>query len=291
MVIKLNYKILAVFLAVLLLLPGVAYLAGKQMRASAQKDDRIYLPIILYHEVKTFKNGGNVISPYELESDLKFLKKNGYATITMNDLIRYVYDGRPLPEKPIILSFDDGYLNNYTYALPLLKKYGMCAVLSLIGKNTDDFTEIPDDNLDYSHVTWSQASEMLASGCFEIQNHTYNLHTISSKRYGCAKNTGESEEHYEKALTDDLTLCQKEIIEKLGVTPTTFTYPYGKVSDASLPIIKKLGFKASLSCRYGINIITRDPESLYLLKRVSRYHNSPLQKTLATAMKTLKYSR
>ena len=61
----------------------------------------------------------------------------------MADLIAYVRDGTPLPEKPIILSFDDGYYNNYVYVLPLLQQYSARIVLSLLGRNTDDFTEWP----------------------------------------------------------------------------------------------------------------------------------------------------
>jgi hypothetical protein len=69
--------------------------------------------------------------------------------------------------------------------------------------------------------------------------------------------------------------------------PTAFTYPFGRISDESIPIIKKLGFKASLTCDYGINIITKDPEKLYGLKRIARYHNISLKKTLAEGFKTL----
>jgi hypothetical protein len=52
-------------------------------------------------------------------------------------------------------------------------------------KNTDDFTQIPDNNIDYSHVTWDQLDEMLSCGLVEVQNHTYNLHSITKNRYGC----------------------------------------------------------------------------------------------------------
>ncbi|MDR3644504.1 MAG: polysaccharide deacetylase family protein [Clostridia bacterium] len=291
MVIRLHYKIAAaVLLAALLLCAALAF-GSRHTQAIAPVDERIRLPIIMYHEIRAYNNNRMAISPYEFESDLRYLQRNGYTTITMTDLIHYVYDDMPLPEKPIILTFDDGYLNNYAYAFPLLKKYHMTAVLSVIGKNADDFTRVPDKNLDYSHATWDQLAEMARSGCFEIQNHTYNMHTITYKRYGCAKNAGESEEHYEKALTDDLMRCQQEISDNLGTVPNTFTYPYGNVSSDSLAIIKKLGFLASLSCKYGINLIDRNPDGLYCLMRISRYHDVSLSKTLSDAMKTLKYAK
>lgn len=247
----------------------------------------VTVPIFMYHEVKPFKTRKDVITPYEMESDLKYLKENKYTTITMTQLIDYVDGKGILPEKPIILSFDDGYLNNYVYAYPLLKKYDMKVVISIIGKNTDDFTRIPDDNVDYSHVTWDQINEMIKSGYVEIQNHTYNMHSMNGSRFGCQKNNGETLAHYEQAMTDDIKKLQDEISSNTGTTPNTFAYPYGKVSKESLPILKKLGFKATLTCNYGVNLITRDQEALYGLKRVCRVHGVPIQKALEKAMNTL----
>ena len=94
----------------------------------------------------------------------------------MTQLIDYVYDQKELPQNPIILSFDDGYLTTYEYVVPLLKKYNMKIVLSLIGVDTDNFSKTFDNNLDYAHMTWNQLNEMACSGLVEIQNHTYNLY-------------------------------------------------------------------------------------------------------------------
>lgn len=256
-------------------------------KSAAAKPQGVIVPIMMYHEVRLSNFHKLAISPSELAADLTYLRKEGYTTINMEDLIRYARGKGNLPEKPIVLTFDDGYLNNYAYAYPVLKRYGDKAVLSIIAKNTDDFTRVPDDNMKYAHMTWDQVREMQHAGVFEIQNHTYNLHAMGKKRFGCKKLPGESLETYTNVLTDDLTRCQQEIRDETGVTPTTFTYPYGNVSKESLPIIKKMGFQASLSCVYGINVLPRDPDALFVLKRVSRYHNVSLQKTLAKAMKTI----
>jgi peptidoglycan/xylan/chitin deacetylase (PgdA/CDA1 family) len=244
----------------------------------------------MYHEVKPAKSGKDAITPYEFESDLKYLKENGYTAIDMSELIAYVNDGKELPEKPVIISFDDGYYNNYVYVFPIIKKYNTKIVLSIIGKSTDDFTCDPAKNLDYTHLSWTQINEMLDSGLVEIQNHTYNMHHNTSARFGCAKNYGESSKHYEEALSNDLQKLQDEIRLFTGEVPNTFTYPYGKISDESLPIIEKLGFKASLSCTYGINVIQRKNFSLYGLKRICRVHGTGAKKSIDGAMKTLKYA-
>lgn len=249
------------------------------------------VPIVMYHQVKNDNNGKNVISPYEFESDLNYLKDNHYTAITMNDLIGYVHGEKELPEKPVILSFDDGYLNNYVYVFPLLKKYDMKIVFSIVGKDTDDFTLQPNDDLDYSHVTWEQINEMIASGLVEVQNHSYSLHQITSERYGCRKNLGESLEHYEQVLTEDIGRLQSEMKMNTGFTPTTFAYPYGRVSPESVPIIKKLGFQASLTCDYGVNVIKREPDTLYGLKRICRSHEVSCRELIEEAMKTLKFRK
>jgi peptidoglycan/xylan/chitin deacetylase (PgdA/CDA1 family) len=247
----------------------------------------VCVPILMYHEIKTYKTGKDIILPREFENDLKYLAENGYTAVTMEDLLAYTQNEADLPEKPIVLSFDDGYLSTYIYAFPLLKKYNDKIVLSIIGKNTDDFSRIPDDDLDYSHVTWDQLNEMLDSGCVEVQNHSYNLHKYG-KRVGCAQLPGETCEAYEKLLAGDVGRLQTEIALKTGRVPTTFSYPYGKYGDATDQILRKLGFRSTLTCDYGVNLVTRDPECLFRLKRICRSHNHTAESLLEEAYKTIK---
>lgn len=253
-------------------------------------DKKIYVPIMMYHQIK-FKNlGKDAISPNEFENDLKYLKNNNYHTITMSDLINYVYDDVELPENPIILSFDDGYLTTYRYVYPLLKKYDMKIVLSIVGKSTDDFSRVVDENLDYAHLTWDQLNEMKQSGNVEIQNHTYNLHKINNGRYGCYQKKNENLSDYEAVISEDVGSLQAKIKDVTGYEPNTFTYPYGKYNDNTESIIKKLGFKATLSCTYGVNVITaNNTDALFGLKRICRSHNQSIQKLIKGGMETLKY--
>lgn len=281
-----------VFLIFISIFPFIITASGFSFFKKAdEKETKIIVPILMYHEVKPYKTGKDVITPYEIESDLNYLKSNGYTTITMTDLIDSADGKVKLPENPVILTFDDGYLNNYHYVFPLLKEYNMKIVLSIIGKNTDDFSLRPDNNLDYSHATWDQIKEMVQTGLVEVQNHSYDMHKITCKRYGCQKTITESLEEYETVLTQDIMKMQEETTVKTGNTPNTFTYPYGQVSRESKDILKKLGFKASLTCRYGVNIITGDPDTLYGLRRICRSHGVSAQKALSEAMKTLKYRK
>lgn len=261
---------------------------SSQSDAVGENPENVYLPIIMYHDIKKNSAGKDIINPGEFESDLKYLKENNYTTITMKDVIDYVYDGKALPENPIMITFDDGYLTTYRYGYPLLQKYQMKIVLSIIGKSTDDFTRVGDDHLEYAHLTWPLLDEMLQSGLIEIQNHTYNLHSTRAGRVGCKQKRNESAEEYEAVLSDDVMKLQQEIVEMTGITPTTFTIPYGEYNDNTIDIIKKLGFKAALTCDYGINKLTNDKETLFRLKRICRSHNYPIGELLKDVKKTIR---
>ena len=280
-VFKLNYKItLIVFILAVILTFLLSY------SSFAKSETGIEVPIIMYHSVLKSKCGSYIVHPETLENDLKCIQNNGYTTITMTDLINYVYNDSPLPEKPIIITFDDGYYNNLGYAVPLLHKYNMKAVISIVGQYTDTFSDADEANLNYGYLRWKDINELITDGCIEIQNHTYNLHSIKNGRKGCRKISSESLDKYATLLTNDITKLQNEFKENCnGYTPNTFTYPFGAISKESIPIIKDLGFKASLSCTSGVNHITKDPECLYLLKRNNRISGTSTEKFFSKLLK------
>ena len=251
---------------------ALGVIAAVQADAEAKVEDRIDLPIIMYHGLlkEEKRQGQFIISPNLFEQDLRYLQENGYTTVVIADLIAYVQDGKPLPEKPVMLTFDDGYYNNYLYAFPLLKQYNCKMVLSPIGRDTDEYTQNKDTHANYAHCSWDAVREMMASGLVEFQNHSYNLHSIDSGRKGAKKKAVESLVDYRTLLVEDVMKMQTRMREETGYTPTAFVYPFGAVSSESLPILKELGFQATLICESHINAITRDPECLYGLGRYRR---------------------
>lgn len=259
---------LAAAVLVLLFAGGIGF-AYERLRAP---QDGVPLCILMYHSLleDPARTGKYVVTPDEFERDLIYLKEHGYTTITAAQAAAHVYDGAPLPPKPVMLTFDDGYYNNYLYALPLLKKHGMNAVVSVIGIYSQKFSENPENNAYYSHVTWDMIREMAQSGCVEILNHSYDMHTISGGRRGSGKKRGESAEQYEKAFSADVMRAQNLIVEKTGCVPLFYTYPFGSIGGGSGEILKKLGFLGSLSCTEGVNYITDDPECLFEMKRYLR---------------------
>lgn len=251
----------------------------------------VCVPIIMYHQIKENNLGKDVITPYEFESDLIYLSENNYSTITMTQVIEYVHGNGDLPKNPIMITFDDGYLTTYKYVYPLLKKYDMKIVLSLIGKDTDNFSKVSDNNINYAYMTWTQINEMIDSGNAEIQNHSYNLHSMNNNRVGCAQIDGETLEDYEKIVIDDIGSFQNHITSMTNTTPNTFTYPFGACSENTDFILKKLGFKATLSCKYGVNLISKEPDTLFGLKRICRSHGNNVSKMIQEGLETLKYTQ
>lgn len=254
--------------------------------AAAAPEDSIPLPIIMYHGI-TEGNGAAknkfFVSEKTFEKDLQYLSEHGYTPILMKDLLAFVDTGTPLPEHPIMLTFDDGYYNNYLYAFPLLQKYNAKALFAIIGTVTDDSSELTDNNPNYSYLTWEQVEELASSGLVEIQNHTYNMHKNKDSRQGILMKSGETPELYAQMLHEDIGLLQDKIEEATGERPTTFVYPFGFVKDDAKDILmKELGFRATLTCYEKVNYVTRDPDGLYRLKRILRPPDTPSEEFFRT---------
>ena len=275
-------KLRTVLIVTLIIICVIAVFAslGTIMTSSEAEEQSVKVPVIMYHSVLKNTNNKFTVTPDAIENDLKFLSENGYTTIVTKDLINYVYDDIPLPEKPIILTFDDGHYNNYHYVMPLLEKYDSKAVLSFVGKYTDDYSKNRDLNVNYAYIPWDILKQMSDSGLFEIQSHTYNLHSTDNGRMGCKIKYGEDKEKYKNLLYEDLILLQNKCYENVGITPNAFTFPFGFVCREADEVVKEMGFKASYGCEEGMNFITKDKNSLYRLKRYIRTNSRSVEEIL-----------
>lgn len=241
---------------------------------ATQPEEGVPVPIVMYHSLLPGGSSDYVIDPALFEQDLRYLQEQGYTTVTVADLIAYVREGTPLPEKPVMLTFDDGYYNNYLYAHPLLKQYGMRAVISPIGSVSEFYSDNPteQDHPRYSHVTWAQLTEMVQSGVWEIGHHSYDLHHADKGCRGVAQKKGETDTAYRQRLTDDLTDAARLLQSHVGVTPAAFVYPFGAHTTGTDPVLRDCGFAATLSCVERVSRVTRDPNSLW---RLGRYRRPP----------------
>ncbi len=281
-------QITRVFFAVAVLF-GVAtvctFLRQNAIQTSATDKNKMTLPILMYHQIseKPSRLGKYVISPDEFERDCKLISEMGFETITVNDLIAYTRGESTLPRKPIMLTFDDGYESDYVYAFPILKRYKMCAVSSIVGSYTELYSGDVQKHIDYSHLNWEQVLEMQNSGVFEFQNHSYDLHSYSEKRKGCRKSANETVWQYDKLIREDIRHSQELLLKNLGHEASCFTYPFGSVDDRLRTYIRESGFSASLGVYETINLLTGNPNELYELGRFNRTHDYDIKPILEKA--------
>ena len=247
---------------------GIALLRQDRMQ-TVFSEESVTLPIIMYHSIlkDSARQGKYVVSPEVLASDLDALHERGYETVTVEDLVAYTQSGAPLPKKPVMLTFDDGYYNNYVYACPLLRQRGMRAVVSNIGSHTALLTQNGEEKPNRSHLRAERLRE--TEDVFEVQNHSWNLHEYGERR-GCLRRRGEDESRYADLMREDTEQTQK-LITGMGLpSPVCYTYPFGACSDESESILREMGFLCTLGCEEHRNTITRDPASLYRLGRFNR---------------------
>ncbi len=214
---------------------ALGVIAAVQADAEAKVEDRIDLPIIMYHGLlkEEKRQGQFIISPNLFEQDLRYLQENGYTTVVIADLIAYVQEGKPLPEKPVMLTFDDGYYNNYLYAFPLLKQYNCKMVLSPIGRYTDEYTQNKDTHANYAHCSWDAVrNDGLRPGGIPEPLLQPAFHRQRTE--GGQKKAVESLVDYRTLLVEDVMKMQTRMREETGYTPTAFVYPFGAVSSESL---------------------------------------------------------
>ena len=239
---------------------------------TAAMEEGVRLPVIMYHNIseKSRLWGTYNVSPKVIEEDIKYLLNNGYKTVSCKEVIDYVNGEGELPEKPVMLTVDDGFESFYAYMYPLLKRYGCKAVISPMGECIDAFSANEDHNLDYSYLTWEELKEMSDTDLVEIGNHTYNLHSDKKGRVGCGRKRGESDESYREILEDDIGRMQGEIKQYTGKDCFIFTYPYGKISDGSKEILEDMGFKVIFTCNEKINNLNGSTGKSITLGRFNR---------------------
>ncbi|MBP5432973.1 MAG: polysaccharide deacetylase family protein [Ruminococcus sp.] len=248
------------------------FTAGSVFSKAASKnvEKPVPLPVLMYHSVCDKLPSEYIVTPSQLESDLSWLSSKGFTAVSAEQLIAYTHGSGELPDKPVLITFDDGFYNNLSIALPLLEKYGMCAVISIVGRYTDDYAAADPHADSYSYLTWNDISELTASGRIEIGSHTYDLHSNTGRRQGCAKLSEETDIEYAAILREDIGLLKTELSLNCGIVPAVFAFPFGSLCRESLPVLRDSGIFMTLTCREGMNFITRNPECLYGIFRYNR---------------------
>ncbi|ABA90026.1 outer membrane polysaccharide N-deacetylase [Syntrophotalea carbinolica DSM 2380] len=247
---------------------GIVLLLLMSVAAPALGDDFISL---CFHDVRPDVGRGDDLS---MSTDrfvalLTWLRQHHYQPIGIDDLLRARQGEKPLPEKAVLLTFDDGYRGFYSQVFPLLKAYRYPAVLAVVGSWLD---AAPGETVDYGgklvprekFLSWPQLREMAESGLVEIASHSYNGHggilanpqgnwqpIYTARGYDPETGHYENDATYIARIRADLEKGADLIERKVGVRPRVMVWPFGKYSKPAVGAASKAGMSVALGLGDG----------------------------------------
>ncbi len=205
------------------------------------------IPTLMYHKIGDYPPGSQLaklwVTTEDFRKQLEYLRDHGYTAINFADWRDAEKGVKPLPEKPVLITFDDGYMNNYELAYPLLREFGMKGCIFLVYETMDKHNgwHNPATEPWLKMLTWAQIKEMQDSGLIEFGSHTMRHRNLA-----------------ETPIDDvrwELTESKKRLEDKLGREMIGFAYPYG--SGAYKPEVRaaalEAGYRFDFSIKQGIS--------------------------------------
>ena len=222
------------------------------------------IPVLLYHHINYHKGDMVTITPEVFERQMEYLHRAGYRTLKINELLSYINGEFTLNQNAaVVVTFDDGWLDNYLYAFPVLKRYKINAAIFIVTDRTEKASEnikevpssvpthreskllIAEGNSHRVVLNWEHVKEMLDSGLVEFYSHT-------KRHINCDKLS-------ERELLIELGESKKIIEERLGTPCPYLCWPYGKYNDLALHVAKNFGYKAFFTTKVGVMRTGSDP--------------------------------
>ncbi len=231
------------------------------------------LPILLYHHLTEAPGSGATISVSAFEAQLAALLDAGYTPVGFDDLRAYVNRGIELPEKPVLVCFDDGYESNATLALPILEQYGVKSTIFIIGATVGSSEYKDTGKAMTPHFDFDTAREIEASGLVTIESHGYDIHEVEGLdpdpiRRGILRRDDESEDEYLAFLESDFDRVESIFAGELDKKPTVLSYPYGLHEKLAAVYASRRGYDITLTTDPHVNTLIKGlPQSLYELGR------------------------
>ena len=255
----------AVILAVIAFVIGVLLGMGVSGRFARIEDwadgNRVKLPVLMYHDFD-IESRDYTTSQETFRSHLEMFRREGYTTISFEELIRFEKGEGELPKKPILLISDDGYMGVLEYALPLLEEYDMKMSVAVIGNLIGTHEEGG-----LSYFTLEEEREADGNGRIEVISHTGALHEITDEMHG-AKNLTLTAEEYKARLTADCEIMKNHAGDDHPMMTKVFVYPYGEYSRESEAVLRELGYIATVTTKKGIAKVSQGG-GLSLLPRIT----------------------
>ena len=239
--------------------------------------ESVNVPILMYHHIDDTGGADAVISQAAFRHQMDVLQESGYTPVSFDDLMAYVDGEGTLPERPVCITFDDGYESTYERAFPVLREYRFPATVFVIGCSVGHKEFYKDTAWPITpHFDLEQMAEMVADRLMAVQSHTYDMHQwapfeTDAPRTSILPMEGETEEAYIAALKEDF---QKEAdilaaggVEKIQV----LAYPLGRSCDLAEQTLAELGVRVTLTIdsAHVNTVIQGRPETLLGLGRMN----------------------
>lgn len=225
---------------------------------SSAPKDALPVPILMYHHVGPLPADADAlrrdltVSAEDFETQVAWLSQVGYVTASLADVYQATQGKLSLPPKSIVFTFDDGYADVFTYAIPTLQKYRM----------QGSFAVVPGFLGQTDYATWDMVTQARQLG-MEIVSHTENHFDGSSSKFDA------------KYIQENLEQSLRELESRLGPIPRILVYPYGHYTPAYIESAQQVGFVMALTTHYGRHV---DVHNLMLTPRVRVHGHGTMEK-------------
>ena len=247
------------------------------LQATALPDETVSrdVPVLMWHNLAEESSGDMTISVDTFRAQIEALHEAGFKTVSLQQLYDYVHFGTELPEKPIVLTFDDGYFSNYEYAFPILQEYDMQATIFAIGVSVGKDTYKDTDHAMTPHFGADEAREMVDSGLISVQSHTFDMHQWPPFEDGNAQVRetllpfdGEADADYEAAVEADFAES-RELLESITGQPVNaLAFPEGAYVTLTQDALCSAGAELTFTTVRAVNTVVKGlPQSLCAMPR------------------------
>jgi len=241
--------------------------------------------VLCYHDIPAKASVPQDVAQHIFVNHLEYLRSNGYTIVNPDDIIAAQKGIKSLPEKAVLLTFDDAYVSFYQFVYPVLKRYGYSAVLSVVCSWIDKKPEYVGDK---DLMSWSQIREMAESGRVYIASHSYDSHkglacnpagntepAMSTFAYSHEEKKYETDQEFRNRIHSDLKKSIHKIKEVTGTSPWILTWPYGEYNGLGIDEAQKLGFKMILTLKPNISTIHNlSAVNRNIITKIMRYNGS-----------------
>ncbi|BCZ44249.1 deacetylase [Clostridium gelidum] len=209
-------------------------------------NDNRGVPVLYYHSVRESADNEVTITPKLLRTELQYIRDEGYVTLTLSELKAYILNNSPIPTKSILITFDDGYMDNYDNAFPILKDLNMVATIFCI-----------TSNLDGSYYLSKEAIDEMSHYGIDIESHTVNHPKLNKMTY-------------DEQLSEFID--SKKTLESItGKKIDSIAYPFGDFNDDSIKAAKDAGYTLGFTTKKGLSDRDDNPLKLDRIYISSKY--------------------